>query len=649
MKVINYIVIFIILCLIGYGIYRYVNNISDERDDDIFQDDFTDIQTIVKKISQEFSHKLRQDFREKNMTKKEYEQRQRAKAFLRKNLNEAASGNVKAKRNIKLYIKNMLLDPNMNFGIDESTIDEIISFGKTEDLKSQDKFEILLYVAYNLMLDENGRAYKANGFAKIIKEYNLLQPITVNGEKAYDFTAERLDEVYNSVMADYTLTFNDKMEILAQRIFELYKGFGVADPLFDTGIDEIDAGLSGIPKDGFDITNSAKNLTYSYQSIWVMVGGIKLKLSCIGFESQDELKRVVQNIYKYNANRVLSKKTGYVVSTMKNGSRIVVMRPPFANTYAFLARKFDSTPSIEPEDLIRGNNNIIPLTLIKWLIRGQRNIAITGAQGTGKSTFLKSIIRFIDSALSLRVQEISSELNLNYAYPNRNILSFQETESIKSQEGLNLQKKTSGDVNIIGEVAEAIQANFVIQTAMVASLFAMFTHHAKTAYDLVVSIANNLLDPVCGIYREKKEAVEMAAKILNIDIHLENAKGHRYLERITEIVPITERKYPTEMDRRKTHQDDELEYWKRETDRMPFEERQLLHYENGEFVLDNLPSEAMMKEIRRKLTPEEEKEFVRDMNMIKNLKRAPLKEDVYAKTAPKSLYPEMFDLDPAEA
>lgn len=649
MIVINYIVIFIILCLLGYVIYRYVNNISDERDDDIFQDDFTDIQTIVKKISQEFSHKLRQDFREKNMTKKEYEQRQRAKAFLRKNLNEAASGNVKAKRNIKLYIKNMLLDPNMNFGIDESTIDEIISFEKTEDLKSQDKFEILLYVAYNLMLDENGRAYKANGFAKIIKEYNLLQPITVNGEKAYDFTAERLDQVYNSVMADYTLTFNDKMEILSQRIFELYKGFGVADPLFDTGIDEIDAGLSGIPKDGFDITNSAKNLTYSYQSIWVMVGGIKLKLSCIGFESQDELKRVVQNIYKYNANRVLSKKTGYVVSTMKNGSRIVVMRPPFANTYAFLARKFDSTPSIEPEDLIRGNNNIIPLTLIKWLIRGQRNIAITGAQGTGKSTFLKSIIRFIDSALSLRVQEISSELNLNYAYPNRNILSFQETESIKSQEGLNLQKKTSGDVNIIGEVAEAIQANFVIQTAMVASLFAMFTHHAKTAYDLVVSIANNLLDPVCGIYREKKEAVEMAAKILNIDIHLENAKGHRYLERITEIVPITERKYPTEMDRRKTHQDDELEYWKRETDRMPFEERQLLHYENGEFVLDNLPSEAMMKEIRRKLTPEEEKEFVRDMNMIKNLKRAPLKEDVYAKTAPKSLYPEMFDLDPAEA
>ena len=360
------------------------------------------------------------------------------------------------------------------------------------------------------MKDENGQPYKQNGFARIIKDYRLTDPIIVNGERMYDFNNERLDYVFEDVIKNYELTFNDKLEILSQRIFEMYKGFGVADMLFDTGIDEVDAGLSGVPKDGYEITTSAKNLTYTYQSIWIMVGGIKLRMSCLSFGSQEELVRVTNNIYKYGANKVLSRKTGYVVSTMKNGSRIVTFRPPFGNTYGFLARKFDSTPSIAPEDLIKGNNAIIALTLIKWLIKGQRNIGITGAQGTGKSTMLKSLIRYIDPSFSLRIQEISAELNLNYAYPYRNIISFQETESIKSQEGLNFQKKTSGDVNIIGEVAEAAQANFVVQTAMVASLFAMFTHHAKTAYDFVMAIANNLLDPECGIYREKKEAVEMA-------------------------------------------------------------------------------------------------------------------------------------------
>ena len=466
---VNFIIIAIIIGVIFFIGYRYFNVISEESEEEFLQDDYTDLVTIRNKVSREIAAQLKQELREKNMTRKEYETRQKQKATLRKNLKDAAYGDAKAKRFIKLYIKSMLIDPDMHLNINEDTIDEIIPFEKERELKNQDKFEILLYIAYNKMLDEIGRPYKQNGFAKIIKDYNLTDPIQIDGELAYDFTEARLNEVYQSVMARFSLDYSDKLEILAQRVFEMYKGFGCVDVLFDTGVDEVDAGLSGIPKDGYDITNSAKNLTYSYQSIWIMVGGIKLRLSCLSFGSQEELIRVTNNIYKYGANKVLSRKGGYVVSVMKNGSRVVVMRPPFANTYAFLARKFDSTPSIAPEDIIRGENAIIPLTLLKWLIKGQRNIAITGAQGTGKSTMLKSLIRFIDASFSLRVQEITAELNLNYAYPKRNILAFQETESIKSQEGLNLQKKSSGDVNIIGEVAEAIQANFVVQTAMVAS------------------------------------------------------------------------------------------------------------------------------------------------------------------------------------
>lgn len=646
---INLIIIVIILCGVAYFGYKYYMSLSDVRDDDYFLDDYTDLNTLKDKISREFAGMLKDNFREKNMSKKQLEMKQKSKAALRKSLKEAAYGNASAKRNIKLYIKNMLLDPDMNLGIDEESIDSVIPFGKHDELKSQDKFEILLYIAYNLMKDENGQPYKQNGFARIIKDYRLTDPIIVNGERMYDFNNERLDYVFEDVIKNYELTFNDKLEILSQRIFEMYKGFGVADMLFDTGIDEVDAGLSGVPKDGYEITTSAKNLTYTYQSIWIMVGGIKLRMSCLSFGSQEELVRVTNNIYKYGANKVLSRKTGYVVSTMKNGSRIVTFRPPFGNTYGFLARKFDSTPSIAPEDLIKGNNAIIALTLIKWLIKGQRNIGITGAQGTGKSTMLKSLIRYIDPSFSLRIQEISAELNLNYAYPYRNIISFQETESIKSQEGLNFQKKTSGDVNIIGEVAEAAQANFVVQTAMVASLFAMFTHHAKTAYDFVMAIANNLLDPECGIYREKKEAVEMAAKILNIDIHLENRKGHRYLERITEIIPIQEMEYPSDIDPNKKHEADELEYFKRQTDRKMFEERDLVRYVNGEFVLVHLPSKIMVEDIKKKLTLEEEKEFIEDLKMIRGLKRNPCKgEPEKAVVIPEIFDPDLFETGPVE-
>jgi len=616
----NIFMILAILGVIGFVIYKYYISLSEERDDDIFEDDFNDIKTLTDKIIKEFSLMLKQDIREKNMSKAEYEQKNRSKAALRKALSEAAYGNGKAKKTIKLYIKNMLIDPTMHFGIDERTIDEVIPFTKEHELKNQDKFEILLYVYYNLKFDkETGEPYKQDGFKHLVQEYGLLNTTNTKGEKMYDFSKEKLDEIYRDVMYDIDLSYNDKLEILAQRIFENYKGFGAIDLLFDTGCDEIDAGVSGIPKDGYNISNNVKNLKFRYESIWVMICGVNMHLSCISFGSQEELVRVVQNIYKYGANKVLSKRQGYVISTMKNGSRIAVVRPPFADSYALFARKFDSAPSTSPEELIKGENAIIPLTLMKWLIKGQRNIGITGAMGTGKSTMLKALIRYIDPTFTLRIQEISAELNLSYSYPDRNIVSFQETENIKSQEGLNFQKKTNGSVNIIGEVAEAIQANFVVQTAMVASLFAMFTHHAKTAYDYVMAIANNLLDPEVGIYREKKEAVEMAAKILHIDMHLENRQGDRYVERITEIVPTKEMAYPSDINKNADFHEDAKEYFRRETDRSMFVERNLVEYHNGKFVLVNLPSENMMKEICLKLSAEEEMEFKKDMQMIKRL------------------------------
>ena len=218
---INLIIIVIILCGVAYFGYKYYMSLSDVRDDDYFLDDYTDLNTLKDKISREFAGMLKDNFREKNMSKKQLEMKQKSKAALRKSLKEAAYGNASAKRNIKLYIKNMLLDPDMNLGIDEESIDSVIPFGKHDELKSQDKFEILLYIAYNLMKDENGQPYKQNGFARIIKDYRLTDPIIVNGERMYDFNNERLDYVFEDVIKDYELTFNDKLEILSQRIFEM--------------------------------------------------------------------------------------------------------------------------------------------------------------------------------------------------------------------------------------------------------------------------------------------------------------------------------------------------------------------------------------------------------------------------------------------
>ena len=437
------------------------------------------------------------------------------------------------------------------------------------------------------------------------------------------------------------LDFNDKIEILAQKIFEKYVGLGSVDMLNETSVDNIEGGASGAPGGSFKAKTEQKNIPFSYEAIWITYRGIKMQFECCSFESQEELERVVNNIYRYQAQHVLSRNTPKIIGTMINGARVTVCRPPFADSYYFSIRKFDSAESVKPAALITDGNNVIPITYIKWIIKGQRNTLISGAQGTGKTTFLRSIIRFIPHEFSLRIQEIQSELNLRYTYPDRNIVAFQETGSVTAQEGLNFQKKSNGDVNIIGEIAEAIQTSHFIQTSTVASLFSLGTHHAKTAKALVHALANNLLE--LGMYKDKKDAIEMVADVVNIDCHLVNVKGNRHIERITEIIPIKDREYPsssmkeTYCEGRKEDAElkallDAPEYMRRVTDPELFEVKDILRWEPvtdangkqlyneygfeiGKFILVNGFSEKMKEEIMTKLTKAEETEFLHDLEM----------------------------------
>jgi pilus assembly protein CpaF len=87
--------------------------------------------------------------------------------------------------------------------------------------------------------------------------------------------------------------------------------------------------------------------------------------------------------------------------------------------------------------------------MLKFLVKGARVTSLTGEQGCGKTTMLLAMIKYIYPSLNIRVQETAFELHLRKVYPNRNILTLRETETISGQEGLDVQKKTDGAVNIL--------------------------------------------------------------------------------------------------------------------------------------------------------------------------------------------------------
>ncbi|MGN1269697.1 MAG: hypothetical protein ACI4UU_02360 [Clostridia bacterium] len=234
----------------------------------------------------------------------------------------------------------------------------------------------------------------------------------------------------------------------------------------------------------------------------------------------------------------------------------------------------------------------------------------------GKTTMLMAMIENIYETMNLRITETAFELHLRKIYPTRNILSMRETETVSGQECLDVQKKTDGSVNIIGEVATDPVASWMIQSAQVASKFTLFTHHAKTFPDLVTALRNSMLR--AGVFKDEKTAEEQVVQVLNFDIHLvKDFRGRRYIERITECIPVEEKnEYSYAYRKEKTLEgkldkfmDNATVFFTKTTNRELYQYRNILEYQDGRYVLTNPISETNIKEMRNNMDESDVEDF----------------------------------------
>ena len=221
---------------------------------------------------------------------------------------------------------------------------------------------------------------------------------------------------------------------------------------------------------------------------------------------------------------------------------------------------------------------------------------------------LMAMIENIYETMNLRITETAFELHLRKIYPTRNILSMRETETISGQDCLDVQKKTDGSVNIIGEVATDPVASWMIQSAQVASKFTLFTHHAKTFPDLVTALRNSMLR--AGVFTDEKTAEEQVVQVLNFDIHLvKDFRGRRYIERVTECIPVEDKnEYTFDHRNEKTLEgkfdkffDNATHYFTKSTDKKLYIYRNILENIDGEYVLTNPITDKNIREMRNNM------------------------------------------------
>ena len=609
-------VIVVLVAAIGAIVYYIKKKEKEPVEEEIVKEDKTydleQMQDFVKKRLDEITKVNLYDI---GLSEEELKRRKNKKYELKKALKGCTYGDV----NDKKYVKELIFDLlSQEYGINETNISKAIPFDVPSLLTAQDKFDILLY-AYK-------KEFGYEALTELIKKYDLAVLKYMEGETkpSYVITAQEIEDIYEK--ENLQLSFSDKLSIVVQRIYQHYKGYSSIDEVRDMNIDGVSGGVSGLPESFLSQVAQTSDTDYLTQisehrvpracdSIWIFFQGKSIRLAFLSFGTEAELKRVCQNIYKYNNPGQLSDTNGYKINEMKDGSRVVVVRPSFSETWAFFVRKFD-VKRATLEQLVRDPGKEEVIELLKFLVKGARITAITGEQGSGKTTLLMGMIENIYETMNIRVQETAFELHLRKIYPTRNILTFRETDTISGQEGLDVQKKTDGSVNIIGEVATDPVASWMIQAAQVASKFTLFTHHAKTFPNLVTALRNSMLRT--GVFKDEKTAEEQVVQVLNFDVHqVKDFRGKRYIERITECIPLENKnEYTFDHRNEKTLEgkfdkffDNATHYFAKVTDKQLYTYRNIVEFVDGEYVITNPITDENLRGMRDNMDETDAEEF----------------------------------------
>ncbi|QMV40507.1 Flp pilus assembly complex ATPase component TadA [Cohnella cholangitidis] len=455
----------------------------------------------------------------------------------------------------------------------EEDILQVFDF-HARNLDQRVKFEILMYY-YK-------KTHGKDALAEMINEYRLAREryeIEDKSQPSYLISNEDIDAIYAE--KNYELTYHVMLDILSVMVYQRYKGFGVVDTLREMNINGFNCGTSGSILSA--LLNKDKDIMKAPRSVWLYFNGKYIHLRFLTFNSEEELRRVVQLLCRYNNPGPLTEKRGYLVNTMYDKSRVLALRPPAAEYWAVFIRKFTLSDSSLPAliDKPYVNKAYLAINLVMYLMMGQITCGFTGRQGAGKTVMMTAAVKYIDPRYTVRVLEMAPEMYLRELYPERNILSVQETEYVSASELQDALKKSDAAVSIVGEVATDAIAARMIQMGQVASIFTIFSHHANMAEQLVYAIRNSLVN-AGGFTGNMITAEQQVIDVIRVDIHLNyTTDGRRYIERVSEIVKLdVSVPYPDYDAGNPVHSMNEItkEYYTRQTDRKSFTTRDILKY-----------------------------------------------------------------------
>ncbi|MBR1540652.1 MAG: hypothetical protein IJ629_05810 [Clostridia bacterium] len=385
MSIPNLMLIFVVFVVVIFFIVRSIRNNKNEVVDAAVEvDDKTyTLEKMIKFVKKRLDEITKINLYDIGLSEEELKRRKAKKYELKKALKGCTYGDVNDKKYVKELIYDLL---SKEYGVNETNISKAIPFDTPSLLSAQDKFDILIH--------EYKKTFSYEALGELIKKYKLdtLKYVAGETKPCYVITSDEIDQIFEE--ENLNLAFADKLEVVVQRIYQQYKGYSSIDEVRDMNIDGVSGGVSGLPEsflsqvaqtDGDYLKQAMEaKVPRACDAIWIMFGGKSIRLEFLSFGTESELKRVCQNIYKYNNPGQLSDTNGYKINEMKDGSRVVVLRPSMSETWAFFVRKFD-TKKATLEQIVKYEGKEEAIELLRFLVKGARIISLTGEQGCRKN------------------------------------------------------------------------------------------------------------------------------------------------------------------------------------------------------------------------------------------------------------------------